>query len=57
LARKDPAGYKAQVRAEVLADIESENKPQPTITQSLASKRSAGEPTKFPDDPADILGD
>jgi hypothetical protein len=57
MARSDPEGYKAKVYAEVEAKYLSENKPEPTITQSLASKRSAGEPAKLSDDPVDILGD
>lgn len=53
---RDPEAYKATLKAELLAEIKKET-PEPTITPSLASKRSAGEPAKLPDDPMDILGD
>ncbi|MBU8921782.1 MAG: hypothetical protein KOO63_08180 [Bacteroidales bacterium] len=39
--RLDPAGYKARLKAELMAEIKSEEPVKP-ITPSLASKRSAG---------------
>jgi hypothetical protein len=53
---RDPEAYKANLRAELLAEIKKET-PEKPINQSLASKRSAGEPSKHPDDPQDILSD
>jgi hypothetical protein len=44
------------MKAEILEEIKAE-KSEKSITPSLASKRSAGEPSKLPDDPDDILGD
>ena len=57
--RLNPEAYKAKLKAEILKEIKSEvvAEPEPSIKQSLASKRSAGEPSKFPDNPEDILGD
>jgi hypothetical protein len=53
---RDPEAYKANLRAELLEEIKAET-PEKPIIKSLASKRSAGEPSKHPDDPNDILGD
>jgi hypothetical protein len=54
--RLDPTSYKEALKAELLAELKATT-PEKTITPSLASKRSAGEPPKLPDDPMDILGD
>lgn len=53
---RDPEAYKATLKAELLAELKATT-PEKPITPSLASKRSAGEPPKLPDDPMDILGD
>ena len=58
--RLNPEAYKAKLKAEILKEIKSEvaaEEPETPIKPSLASKRSAGEPSKFPDNPEDILGD
>lgn len=56
-ARLDPDAYKAQVRAEVLKEVEANKPPEPdSITPSLASKRSAGKAsTNVTEDFEDIL--
>lgn len=54
--RTDPSELKAQLRAEILAELKSEEKPKTTITPSLASKRSAGADKHNTEDFEDILG-
>ena len=54
-ARLDPDSFKAKMKAELLAEIEAEQsgkseEPQKPITQSLASKRSAGKATEAPEE-------
>ena len=56
-ARLDPDSFKAKMKAELLAEIEAEQpeEPQKPITQSLASKRSAGKATEAPEEFEDML--
>lgn len=56
-ARLDPDSFKARMKAELLAEIEAEQPEEPTkpITQSLASKRSAGKATEASEDYEDML--
>ena len=57
--RLNPEAYKEKLKAELLQELKqktsTEAEPPKTITPSLASKRSAGEPSRFPDNPEDIL--
>jgi hypothetical protein len=57
--RLNPEPARAKMKAEILKEIKAEisEEPEKPIIKSLASKRSAGEPSKHPDDPNDILGD
>lgn len=54
MARRDPEGYKARLREEVLAELKKE-KPKAS-TPSLASKRSVGSERNAADSFEDLLG-
>lgn len=54
--RLNPQSLREQIKAELLEELKTEQKsPTKSIAPSLASKRSAGEPSEFPDNPEDIL--
>ena len=55
LTRQNPEAYKAELKAELLKELK-ETAPDKPIAKSLASKRSAGESSRFPDNDEDILG-
>lgn len=54
--RLNPESLREQIKAELLEELKVDSKPaKKSIAPSLASKRSAGEPSEFPDNPEDIL--
>ena len=54
--RLNPESLREQIKAELLEELKVDSKPaEKSIAPSLASKRSAGEPSEFPDNPEDIL--
>jgi len=59
--RLNPESLREKLKQELLEELqaekEPEKKPEKSIAPSLASKRSAGEPSRFPDNPEDILGE
>ena len=54
--RRDPEGYKAKLREEILAELDKDKKPK-SITPSLASKRSVGDSHTSAEDFDDLLKD
>jgi hypothetical protein len=57
--RLDPDAYRAKLKAEILAELKSEEPgtPEKSITPSLASKRSSGKDTNSTESFEDLLGD
>ena len=56
LTRQNPEAYVNDLVEKRLAELKEKAPEEPPIKTSLASKRSAGEPSVFPDNDEDILG-